>query len=1258
MKGEDYCKSHLGQKVINTEEVAELVEIIVEEAAGEIIVEEAAEEIIVEEVAEEIIAEEVAEEIIVGEVAEEIIVEEAAELIENEKKITENNIANTIIDMSPNHASITEPPPTLDSITSTNGVEDKVYTTSDTPISPKLNNCSLFESIFDIKKGGIRTKNLRSLGSNEFVETFDRNKLAFILNNIDAVKAKYRPNARDGLSIDTYYFGSRPTTGGDGEISVQYIQNHEKKLRGRYQAFKSISGQAMVREVRQTIFDGKYIDLDMDNCHPVIQVWLCRNLDIPCKFLKQYVDHREEIIRDLITLNPELTREDFKKLFLSINYGNINNYKAIESKSAFLKSYYEESGSIKAALCDKFTVFRDETREIRNKQNKRYNYLGAAVSHICAFVENQLLMIISDHLRSKIGDRYYGSILCFDGIMVPQDCFSDLYIPELEAIFNMMDIPMKLSVKPFKPLDLEGELGYDTQVKYAYVDPLTVRSTCKTVPPICDAQANNSFIDYLELQKTPQTYVSMSIFITSNIAFISDGGQSVYLTKNFSSADKNGNKNIQYKTIALSEAKGAFSLMFDIIREEKPKSLMSLISRFQRSITYSHRDFIPFGARAEPWDYSSLTFNSFSGFVHPYESNFQIDYSLIAGFLGHIENIWANGDKDVAICILKLFASILQNPSKKTGVCLVVTGPEGFGKNIVTDMLRDFVIGLKYVLETPSMHAITKRFNGCLENKLLTILNEAANLSDSSHGDQDILKDLITEDRRLIEPKGRAPYTIRDCNNYICFSNNEYVIRASTEMRRFVFLRGSDSRVGDKKYFQNIADDFEKRGAGIHLYHYLMNLDISDFKPQRDFPITEMKKELQADAICKTAQYLIQSLDPAGSQILLSSLDSDDGFISSANLFGLFSGTKDTMLTKNDFEAMMRAGKPLADATIMNRAYYIAQLYKKIGNNARDLSFLGNAKAVIKETNSSKSMDVRKTRLFHVLSMLELPAGKIVPVAIKKSYRDMANKLRDQARIDSLNNVMPEKAQGNLLSISEANTRLEGSLIKLYENYNLSRNVKMSGEDFGRLSAQSDRKNIKTFARDLQRHMIVACYVWQPSLRSDWGTLEISSAAANRLDAKKNWLQVLRSGRIRIIMNNYKNAKSMGQQIIEIDSQKLKQYLKYWIDLMSRIMGSKIKYLFMYELTAQNEPKINSVRGTLTKAISRSSEQILQQKMSVNDFRHAWEMSIQNTQEYQQATQLERTEMHRQLLHGLAMGQQYNWMSRNNTGDMDGNAET
>ncbi|RLN95777.1 hypothetical protein BBJ28_00020628 [Nothophytophthora sp. Chile5] len=365
------------------------------------------------------------------------------------------------------------------------------------------------------------------------------------------------------------------------------------------------------------------------------------------------------------------------------------------------------------------------------------------------------------------------------------------------------------------------------------------------------------------------------------------------------------------------------------------------------------------------------------------------------------------------------------------------------------------------------------------------------------------------------------------------------------------------------------------------------------------------------------------------------------------------------MLTKTDFEAMLRAGKPLSDATIKTRVYYIWKLYRDIGDNAKDLSFLGNSRVLIKYIRESPKVDVQKTRFFHVLSMLETPAGKVVPVAIKKSYRETANRLRDQARLESMDNIMPEKAEENYITLSEANTRLERSLIALFDSYKITRSAKISVGDFDRWNVVSDRKNIKTFARDLQRHILMAVYIWQPSLRSDWGTLEVSSAAANRLDVKKTWLQVLRGGRIRIIMNQYKNAKSMGQQTIEITNPKLRVYLKLWLDLIKRIMGAPISHVFWYELTATAEPKLNSVRCTLTKPIVRASEQILSAKMTVNSFRHAWEMSIQAAPEYQRATQAERTEMHRQLLHGLAMGQQYNWMSRNNAaGDMDGNADT
>lgn len=129
----------------------------------------------------------------------------------------------------------------------------------------------------------------------------------------------------------------------------------------------------------------------------------------------------------------------------------------------------------------------------------------------------------------------------------------------------------------------------------------------------------------------------------------------------------------------------------------------------------------------------------------------------------------------------------------------------------------------------------------------------------------------------------------------------------------------------------------------------------------------------------------------------------------------------------------------------------------------------------------------------------------------------------------------------------------------------------------------------------------------------------------------------------------------MGQQIIEIENPKLIALLKYWINLMTRIMGKPIQYVFLYEMSAKEPTKLNSILGSLTKAIGRASQQILGTHMTVNSFRHAHEMAIQESPEYQRATMAERTEMHRKLLHGTMMGQIYNWRRRDNVGELDSN---
>ncbi|KAG7375551.1 hypothetical protein PHYPSEUDO_000693 [Phytophthora pseudosyringae] len=173
---------------------------------------------------------------------------------------------------------------------------------------------------------------------------------------------------------------------------------------------------------------------------------------------------------------------------------------------------------------------------------------------------------------------------------------------------------------------------------------------------------------------------------------------------------------------------------------------------------------------------------------------------------------------------------------------------------------------------------------------------------------------------------------------------------------------------------------------------------------------------------------------------------------------------------------------------------------------------------------------------------------------------------------------------------------------------------------------------------------MLACYVYQPPLRSDWSTVEITSAAINRLRADQNWLQILRGGRIRVIMHKYKNVKHMGSQAVEVDSGVLKRYLRYWVDLLTRLSGNSPKQLFIWRLAPDKPVSMSTTnRESFSKALSRASEGILSKRQTVNSFRHAYEIALQRDPKYQDLTVAARDRAHKQLLHSHRTGLLYNW---------------
>ncbi|KAG7375103.1 hypothetical protein PHYPSEUDO_004189, partial [Phytophthora pseudosyringae] len=248
------------------------------------------------------------------------------------------------------------------------------------------------------------------------------------------------------------------------------------------------------------------------------------------------------------------------------------------------------------------------------------------------------------------------------------------------------------------------------------------------------------------------------------------------------------------------------------------------------------------------------------------------------------------------------------------------------------------------------------------------------------------------------------------------------------------------------------------------------------------------------------------------------------------------------MLTQDDFVQMLSTGKKLAESTIKNRVSYLYKQYRQIGGNANDLSYLSSYSKVIRHINeSSKSDEGRKTYIFHVISLIGTKAGTIVSDDARRKYQAAARRAREKSKKQSLDNIATDKQQINYVSIDGLTRQLETKIHELFADYEMPyQAAKISEADFAKWSIESDRKDIKSFARELQRCVMLACYCYQPALRSDWSTLNITSAAINRLDVEHNWIQVLRGGRIRLIMNDFKNVKTFGKHIIEIDNVHLK----------------------------------------------------------------------------------------------------------------------
>lgn len=211
-------------------------------------------------------------------------------------------------------------------------------------------------------------------------------------------------------------------------------------------------------------------------------------------------------------------------------------------------------------------------------------------------------------------------------------------------------------------------------------------------------------------------------------------------------------------------------------------------------------------------------YNLWRGFaVEPQEGNW-------GRMQEHIFKVICRSDEQLYVYVMAWMAYLVQNlGSDRPGVALVLLGGQGTGKGMLVKFLG-MIFGCHYKHITQQSQ-LTGNFNSHLQDALLVFVDEG--FWAGNRQAEGTLKAMITEDKIAVEAKGKDVIMQDNRMSLIMASNNDWVIPAGRDERRYLVLPVSDERQGDFEYFKALQREMEDGGVEAMLYD-LLDMDIAD----------------------------------------------------------------------------------------------------------------------------------------------------------------------------------------------------------------------------------------------------------------------------------------------------------------------------------------------------------------------------------------------------------------------------------------------
>ncbi len=209
---------------------------------------------------------------------------------------------------------------------------------------------------------------------------------------------------------------------------------------------------------------------------------------------------------------------------------------------------------------------------------------------------------------------------------------------------------------------------------------------------------------------------------------------------------------------------------------------------------------------------------------------------------------------------LTWLADMVQNPGHKAGVATVLTGAKGCGKSKMFDWMR--VLLGRYAVKISQADGITGKFNAHHENKILIVGDEAVRSIDSRT--DAVIKDMITSPVMQIEGKGRDQRLVNSCSRLAMISNDEHVVRATLDERRYFVLHCGDGNIQDQRFFAELDREMLNGGVEAMMYDLMHHVPKNGWASLRRPPITPYLRNQQALTLNALDRFIVELVREEG----------------------------------------------------------------------------------------------------------------------------------------------------------------------------------------------------------------------------------------------------------------------------------------------------------------------------------------------------------------------------------------------------------